>query len=92
MDEVLSRLQAFAALGAHVVYAPGINSLEQVKLIADNVDKPQNVLSPFFPNVSLGDLGAAGATRVSLGNVLLERARGSFRQGMQAMIDSGMAS
>gem|GEM_PF-4389575 len=75
-----------------MLYAPGLNSLEQVSLVSEATDKPLNVLSPFLPGASVQAISEAGGTRLSQGNVLLEKARGSFRAGMKEMISQGLAS
>lgn len=92
LDDAVNRLQAFSKTGAHMVYAPGLNSLEQVSLVSNAVDKPLNVLSPLLPGVSVQAIGEAGGTRISLGSALLEKTRASFRGSMKEMISSGLAS
>lgn len=92
LEDAIRRLQAFSAAGAHVLYAPGLGTLEDIELVADSTDRPLNVLSPFLPGKSLQALSEAGATRVSLGNVLLEKARTHFVTGMKEMLSTGSAS
>ena len=92
LDEAIKRLQAYSAAGAHVLYAPGLSTLEQVREVADNTDKPINVLSPFLPNASLQDLDDAGATRVSLGSALQIKIRAQFSAEIEDLYKSGRAS
>ena len=92
LDDAIKRLQAFEKVGAHMLYAPGLNSLEQVELLSKSTNAPLNVLSPFFPGVTVEAIGEAGGTRLSMGNVLLEKVRGSFKQGMEEMLAAGLAS
>jgi len=92
LDDAISRLQAFSKAGAHMLYAPGLNSLEQVSLVAESTDKPLNVLSPLLPGVSVQAINDAGGTRISLGSALLEKTRASFRGGMKDMLSTGLAS
>jgi len=91
-DDAVKRLQAYSKAGAHVIYAPALNSLEQVSLVSESTDKPLNVLSPFLPGISVEAIGAAGGTRISLGNVLLEQTRAKFVKGMEEMLSTGSAS
>jgi len=70
LDDTIARLQAFSAAGADVLYAPGLNSLAQIHHVVAEIDKPFNVLAVFFQDVSVSDLAAAGAKRVSLGSAL----------------------
>lgn len=72
-DDTLARLVRFSELGAHVVYAPGLRSLDQVRAVRAATNKPVNVLWPFFPGVSLAALGEAGACRLSLGSALYQQ-------------------
>ena len=92
LDDAINRLQAFSKAGAHMLYAPGLNSLEQVSLVSEATDKPLNVLSPLLPGASVQAIGDAGGTRISLGSALLEKTRASFRGGMKEMISTGLAS
>lgn len=92
LDEAIRRLQAFSKAGAQVLYVPGVHTLEQIKQVSNQTDRPLNVLSPFLPGVSVQALSEAGATRISLGNVLLERVRAQFAEGIDAMLSSGLAS
>ncbi len=73
LDDTLARLSRFAQLGAHVVYAPGLKSLDQVRAVRAATQRPVNVLWPFFPGVSVDALGDAGATRLSLGSALYQQ-------------------
>jgi 2-methylisocitrate lyase-like PEP mutase family enzyme len=72
-DDTLARLVRYAELGAHVVYAPGLRSLDQVRAVRAATNKPVNVLWPFFPGVALAALGEAGACRLSLGSALYQQ-------------------
>jgi 2-methylisocitrate lyase-like PEP mutase family enzyme len=70
LDDTIKRLQAYSKAGANVLYAPGINSLDQLRQVTNEIDKPLNVLVPFFQSVSVEEFAAAGATRISLGSAL----------------------
>ncbi len=70
LDEVITRLQAFAAAGANVLFAPGITSLEDLATVTSAIDKPFNVLGVMMPTATLADFQAAGAQRVSIGGSL----------------------
>ncbi len=92
LGEAIQRLQAFAKAGAQVLYIPGINTLDQVQQVAAATDRPLNVLSPFFPGVTLQALSEAGATRISLGDALLQKVRTQFGENVDAMLSQGLAS
>ncbi|MGR8948887.1 MAG: isocitrate lyase/PEP mutase family protein [Gammaproteobacteria bacterium] len=91
IDETIKRLQAYSAAGAHVLYAPGLTTLDQIKRIAAETDKPLNVLSPFLPDESLEALSDAGATRISLGSALHQKMRSKFLTEIRGLMNSGRA-
>ncbi len=70
IDDTIKRLQAFSAVGADVLYSPGLNSLAQLQQVTAEIDKPFNVLAPLFRGVSVADFAAAGAKRISVGSAL----------------------
>lgn len=89
IDETISRLKAFEAAGAHVLYAPGISTLADVRSIVAEVSKPINVLAPFIPAASLGQLEAAGAKRVSVGGALYRAAMSGWMRIGRDVLDRG---
>ena len=91
IDETIKRLQAYSKAGAHVLYGPGLSTIEQIKQVAENTDKPLNVLSPFLPKESLQSLSEAGATRVSLGSALQMNMRSRFLAEIKDLMRSGRA-
>ena len=54
--------------GADVLYAPGLRTTEEIAAVCEAVSKPVNVLAR--PKLSLAEIAAAGATRISLGGSL----------------------
>ncbi|MET0823103.1 MAG: isocitrate lyase/phosphoenolpyruvate mutase family protein [Solirubrobacterales bacterium] len=68
LDDTIARLRAYEEAGADVLYAPGLASPEQIRTVCEAVSKPVNVLA--LPNLSLEQVFAAGAQRVSLGGSL----------------------
>lgn len=70
LDNTIERLLAYEKVGADVLYAPGIDSLEQLKQVTDELHTPFNVLAPKLPGATVSDFIAAGAKRVSTGGAL----------------------
>ncbi len=71
MDETLRRLQGFAAVGAHCLYAPGTWDLDAVRAVVDGAGGPVNVLVPVGATaMTIEELGEVGVRRVSLGGSL----------------------
>jgi 2-methylisocitrate lyase-like PEP mutase family enzyme len=66
LADTITRLLAFQKAGAHVLYAPGLTRIEDIKAVLDAVDCPVNVLAmPGVPPVA--ELAEAGVSRVSVG-------------------------
>jgi len=70
MDETLARLQGFAAVGAHCLYAPGTWDLDTIRTIAAEAGGPTNILVPLGSPLTFGEVAEAGARRISLGGSL----------------------
>jgi 2-methylisocitrate lyase-like PEP mutase family enzyme len=74
LDDAIRRLQAFEKAGADVLYAPGLKTLEEVRLVTSSVSKPVNVLATFVKGVNVRELAQAGARRISVGGALARAA------------------
>jgi len=70
LDDTIKRLKAFESAGANVLYAPGINSLEQLTEVTNELQVPVNVLAPFIKGASVDTFSEAGAKRISIGGAL----------------------
>ncbi len=68
LDDTINRLQTYAHAGADVLYAPGLRSKEEIEAVCSAVAKPVNVLA--LPGLSLSEVVAAGAQRISVGGGL----------------------
>jgi 2-methylisocitrate lyase-like PEP mutase family enzyme len=90
MADTIRRLQAFAAAGADVLYAPGLRNLDEVREVVRAVNRPVNVVTGWLdPDITLAQLSAAGAKRVSLGGALSRLALATFAEAAQAMRKQG---
>jgi 2-methylisocitrate lyase-like PEP mutase family enzyme len=74
LDDTIRRLQAFEAAGADVLYAPGLTTLDEVRLVTSALSKPVNVLAPMLKGVTVAQLAAAGVKRISVGGALARAA------------------
>src|SRR5579871_1887948 len=71
LHESLRRLEAYAAAGADVLYAPGPTKRSDIEAIVTAVHpKPANILLTSSKNLQLDDLAAIGVRRVSVGSSL----------------------
>jgi 2-methylisocitrate lyase-like PEP mutase family enzyme len=68
LRDTIARLQAFEEAGADVLYAPGLRTAEEVRAVCAALSKPVNVLA--LPELSLAEVVAAGAQRISVGGGL----------------------
>lgn len=91
LDETIERLIAYASAGADCVYAPGLNTVEQIERVVSSVGVPVNVLAlPGGPTVA--DIGAAGGRRVSIGGALASTAYGAMMAGARELLASGTST
>jgi 2-methylisocitrate lyase-like PEP mutase family enzyme len=74
LDDTIRRLQAFEAAGADVLYAPGLKTLEEVRLVTSALNKPVNILAPLIKGVTVAELADAGVKRISVGGALARAA------------------
>jgi 2-methylisocitrate lyase-like PEP mutase family enzyme len=68
LDDTIARLQAYEAAGADVLYAPGLANAEEIATVVEAVGLPVNVLAR--PSLSVAEIAAAGARRISVGGSL----------------------
>jgi 2-methylisocitrate lyase-like PEP mutase family enzyme len=87
LQDTIARLRAFEAAGADVLYAPGLQTTEEVRAVCEAVAKPVNVLA--VPGLSFADLAAAGARRVSVGGSLTWVAVRAMADAAAAIRDDG---
>jgi 2-methylisocitrate lyase-like PEP mutase family enzyme len=87
LDDTITRLQAFERVGADVLYAPGLRDGDEVRAVCDATSKPVNVLA--FPGLSMSEIVAAGASRVSVGSQLAWVAVGAMAAAAEQLRDHG---
>ena len=79
LDDTIRRLQAFEGVGADVLYAPGLRTLDEIRSVVDAVGKPVNVVMGFAdPSLTVAELARTGVRRVSIGGVLSRIALDAF--------------
>lgn len=89
IDETIRRLRAYADAGADCLYAPRLESLEQVSAIVEAVaPKPVNLLvnAPF---VTLAGAERLGVRRISTDGTLARTAWGGFLAAAREIADGG---
>ncbi len=87
LDDTIVRLQAFAGAGADVLYAPGLQGIEDIRALCGAVEKPVNVLAR--PSLTFQEIAGAGAARVSVGGSLTWAAVHALVEAATAIRDRG---
>lgn len=82
LADTIARLHAYEKAGADVLYAPGLETIDQVRAVCRAVSRPVNVLAR--PGFSFAEVAEAGARRVSVGGALAWVA-------VKAMADAALA-
>lgn len=92
IGETIRRLRAYAEAGADCLFAPRIDTVEQVNAIIAAVSpKPVNLLinAPFM---TVAEAAALGVRRISVGGTLARTAWAGFLQAAQEIADLGTFS
>jgi 2-methylisocitrate lyase-like PEP mutase family enzyme len=90
LDDTIKRLQAFEAVGADVLYAPGLHDLDTIRAVCGSVTRPVNVVMG-MPGATFGveDLAEAGVARISVGSALCRAAFGVFVRAAREIKEAG---
>jgi 2-methylisocitrate lyase-like PEP mutase family enzyme len=88
LDDTIARLQAFQTAGADVLYAPGLQTIDDIRRVVTSVDRPVNVLAvPGAPTVS--ELAEAGIARISVGGAFAFAALDAVVRAGRELLDDG---
>lgn len=90
LADTIKRLQAYQEAGAHVLYAPALRTLDDIKTVLSEIDRPLNVLfGPFDGFVPLSVLDFYGVARVSVGSGLANAVYGHLTTAARELRDTG---
>jgi len=90
LADTIRRLQAFAEVGADVLYAPGLRTLEHIGAVVRAVaPKPVNVLMGSAASFSVAELASVGVKRVSVGGAFARAAYGAFLRAAREVRTQG---
>jgi 2-methylisocitrate lyase-like PEP mutase family enzyme len=88
--ESVRRLEAYAAAGADVLFAPGVQSPAEIKALVEAVaPKPLNVLVVQDIGLNVGEIAALGVRRISVGGALALAGWTSFIRAAQILKSTG---
>jgi len=90
LDDTIRRLQAFEAVGADALYAPGLTKAEDIRTVCASVTKPVNVVMGLKgAKLSVAELAALGVRRISVGSALSRAALGAFVRAAREIREHG---
>jgi 2-methylisocitrate lyase-like PEP mutase family enzyme len=88
LDETLRRLQRFQAVGADVLFAPGVVALDDIRRLVAELDRPVNVLA-LDGTPPVAELAAAGVKRISIGGGFAFAALGAVVEASRELREQG---
>lgn len=91
IDDTVRRLQAFAEVGADVLYAPGLKTAEEVEHVVQAVaSKPVNVVMGLSGStLDCATLSGLGLRRISLGSSFARAAYGEMLRAAGEVLQAG---
>jgi 2-methylisocitrate lyase-like PEP mutase family enzyme len=90
IEQVITRLKAYANAGADCLYAPGISSVEHITaVVAAVAPKPVNLLVGFNADLTMAKIAGLGVRRVSVGGALARAAWGGFIRAAKLIMEEG---
>ncbi|MEP6821867.1 MAG: isocitrate lyase/phosphoenolpyruvate mutase family protein [Chthoniobacterales bacterium] len=90
LDDVIRRLVSYAEAGADCLYAPGIDTVEEVVAVVEAVaPKPVNVLISGPGGLTIAGVAEMGVRRVSVGGALARAAWGGFFRAARGLAENG---
>ncbi len=90
LDDTIKRLQAYEAVGADVLYAPGLPDIEAITQVCASLKNPVNVVMGMAGTTfTVAQLQEAGVKRISVGSALARAAFGAFVRAAAEIQDPG---
>ncbi len=87
LSDTVARLRAYEEVGADVLYAPGLRTADEVRVVCEAVSKPVNVLA--HPGLTMREIADAGGRRVSVGGGLTWVAVRAMASAAEQLRDDG---
>lgn len=90
LEIVIRRANRFLEAGATCIFAPGIDDLPTIEILAKEVAGPINIVAGLYtPDGNAHDMIKAGAQRISLGGSIARSTLGYVRKCAQDLRDTG---
>ncbi|MFZ0013227.1 MAG: isocitrate lyase/phosphoenolpyruvate mutase family protein [Acidimicrobiia bacterium] len=88
LEDTIDRLRAYAGAGAHVLYAPGLITADQLGRLVAAVDRAVNALL-LPPGPTVGEMSEIGVRRLSTGGALTWVAYGAVERAARELRAEG---
>ena len=90
LADTIARLQAYQEAGADVLFAPGLNTSEEVRDVCRSIDRPFNIVrGPRKEQLTVQQVGALGVKRISTGGMMHAVAMSAMIGAAKEMLGSG---
>jgi 2-methylisocitrate lyase-like PEP mutase family enzyme len=88
LEDTITRLQSYEKAGADVLFAPGLRSGDEIRLVLENITAPLSVLAmPGVPPVH--ELAELGVRRVSVGGAFAFTAYAALLDAGRELLEGG---
>jgi 2-methylisocitrate lyase-like PEP mutase family enzyme len=90
LADTIKRLQAYQEAGADVLFAPGLNTSEEVREVCRSIDRPFNIVrGPRKEQLTVEQVGALGVKRISTGGMMHAVAMSAMIGAAKEMLGPG---
>ena len=90
LADTIKRLQAYQEAGADALYAPGLQTLDDIRSVVQSVDRPVNVLMGGATGFhTVAQLAEIGVKRISIGGAFANAAYSAFLRAAKELMDDG---
>ncbi|MEQ1782784.1 MAG: isocitrate lyase/phosphoenolpyruvate mutase family protein [Hyphomonadaceae bacterium] len=90
LGDTIKRMQAYQEAGADVLFAPGLNSADEVRQMCRSIDRPFNIVrGPRKEMMTVEQVGELGVKRISLGGMMHAVAASAMIGAAKEIAESG---
>lgn len=90
LGDTIKRLQAYQEAGADVLFAPGLNTSEDVRAVIAEIDRPFNIVrGPRKEQLTVAQVGELGVKRISTGGMMHAVAASAMIAAGKEMLEQG---
>lgn len=90
LADTIARLQAYQEAGADVLFAPGLNTSDEVREVCRAIDRPFNIVrGPRKETLTVAQVGALGVKRISTGGMMHAVATSAMIGAAKEMLEQG---